>query len=179
MIEETRFTTDVERERLEQDLYASISQLNGVANYRILRREQGRIPMAVGHGSRDPIGQVWRAGTAGGAVRPSTGYAFLRIQRWARACAAQLALNLPPLAHPRDPAWRRAVDALFLQVIENRPSLAPTLFLAMARGVEADALVRFLSDEGRPLDFVQVASALPKRPFLSGLTGSKWLQAVT
>ncbi len=177
LIEETRFTAAVDEGRLQNKLRLSVEQITGGLSYRVLRRERGRIPMQVSAGEPQRQGQVWHAGTGGGAVRPSTGYAFLRIQRWADACDVQLAQGMPPAVHPRDPAWRRAADALFLQVIEKRPSLAPDLFLAMARGVDAGTLVRFLSDEGSLLDFVQVAAALPKSPFLTGLVVSKWLQA--
>ena len=177
LIEETRFTPSVDAERLQARLQLSVEQLTGGKSYRVLRREQGRIPMEVSMGDSRRQGQIWYAGSVGGAVRPSTGYAFLRIQRWAEACADRLRLGMPPTGHPRDPAWRRAADALFLQVIEKRPSLAPELFQAMARGVDADTLVRFLSDEGGALDFLRVAAALPKSPFLSNLMARKWLQA--
>ena len=179
LIEETRFTTAVDEARLQSKLQLSVEQMTAGAPYRILRRERGRIPMQVTTGDPCRQGQIWRAGSVGGAVRPSTGYAFLRIQRWAEDCANEMARGLPPLSHPRDPAWRRGADALFLQVIERHPSLAPDLFLAMARGVDANVLVRFLSDDGSPLDFVRVAASLPKRPFLTGLMAGIRLQATT
>jgi hypothetical protein len=39
----------------------------------------------------------------------------------------------------------------------------------MGQHLSAKTMVRFLSDDCRPADFVKVASVLPKRPFLREL----------
>lgn len=174
LVEETRFTADnIGKDVLDASLGETLERLSGGADFNILRREAGRIPMAVMSRPRAAAdgtrGLVLKAGTSGGAVRPSTGYAFARIQRWVDHCARELAAGRPPVAHPPDPAWRRGADALFLRVIRRRPALAPALFMAMARGVSPLSLVRFLSDEGRIRDFLRVIAALPKRPFLGEL----------
>ena len=165
LVEETRFGRDGDPHLLRTGLDQTLDSMAAGADMQVLRREQGRIPMQT---IRTPVQpRVVIAGTAAGAVRPSTGYAFVRIQRWAARCAAQLAAGRPPVGHPADPAWRVAVDGLFLKVIDQRPELAPELFMAMAGRVEPETLVRFLSDAGRLRDFARVAAALPKRPFLS------------
>ena len=84
-------------------------------------------------------------------------------------CAEHLLTNQHPITQPPDPRWRRWVDQLFLRVIEQYPERAPAFFMAMAGGVASDTLLRFLSDEGRPQDFMKVAAALPKAPFLRAL----------
>ena len=171
LVEETRFCPTADAEILNLGLQMSLAKLTAGAGFRVLRREQGRIPMATVQ-PRKNIDRIWHAGTLGGAVRPSTGYAFARIQQWAGICAKRLCAGLAPVAHPAEPAWRAAADSLFLRVIEARPTLAPTLFMAMARGVAPLTLVRFLSDQGRFRDFGRVVAALPKRPFLSELVST-------
>ncbi|MCA1778724.1 MAG: NAD(P)-binding protein, partial [Xanthomonadaceae bacterium] len=54
-----------------------------------LRTEGGVLPMQVGFGNETPDGVV-RMGIAGGASRPSTGYAFARIQAQADRVVAAL-----------------------------------------------------------------------------------------
>lgn len=112
---------------------------------------------------------VVTAGTAGGAVRPSSGYAFLRIQAWAAACAERVQAGEAPIPHPPEPHWRRGADQLFLRVIRAQLDVAPIAFMAMARHLQPRLLVRFLSDDSTFADFVRVASVLPKAPFLRAL----------
>lgn len=178
LVEETRFCSTADEEILNLGLQQSLANLTDGIGFRVLRCERGRIPMAV----RPPepgSERIWRAGTLGGAVRPSTGYAFARIQQWADICTKRLCSGLPPVTHPAGPAWRAAADSLFLRVLESRPSLAPTLFMAMAHGVAPLTLVRFLSDQGRLRDFGRVVAALPKLPFLAELASTKLPRLLT
>ncbi len=67
-----------------------LAERHGVRAYKTEDRERGVIPMSA---RRPPaaIGRIVPIGTLGGLVRPSTGYAFLAIQRFSRAFAAALA----------------------------------------------------------------------------------------
>jgi lycopene beta-cyclase len=116
---------------------------------------------------------------AAGAVRPSTGYAFSRIQNWALSCASSLSQGVGPLSHAADPAWIRWIDQLFLKVIQDSRNDVPEIFSCLARGMQPDHFVRFLSDNVTVPDFVRAIHALPKKPFLTGLgvlPEFKWLQ---
>ena len=65
--------------------------------------ESGVLPMTTASDARQPGGRVVRLGVAGGACRPSTGYAFLQIQRQARAVAGQLSRRRSASAGSRGP----------------------------------------------------------------------------
>ncbi len=168
LVEETRFTNRlVSQDDLQTGLDETLDEL-GVP-FDVVRSESGRLPMA----SFAPAGngnvRLVKAGIAGGAIRASTGYAFQRIQRWAGDCAAAMAAGGPPQSHAPEPAWRAAVDRLFLRVLQSQPDIGPALFMAMGKSLNAKTLVRFLSDDCRPADFARVAQALPKAPFLRRL----------
>lgn len=169
LIEVTRF---VETPRLPTTLAGELNEavkrrVSG-ARYRVIRRERGVLPMGLDP-VRDASPRIVSAGTAAGAGRPATGYAFLRIQRWAAACAAEISRGHPPIPHRRDPLLIRAMDRLFLRVLRARPELSPRLFLDLAAGVRAETFVRFLSDEAVPKDLVAVVASLPAGPFLRTL----------
>lgn len=169
LVEETRFTDcAVTADDLNDRLDRTLETL-GAGGMDIVRVERGSIPMTTALAGDERAGRIVRAGTGGGAVRASTGYAFVRIQRWASACAARLADGADPIGHPPDPAWRATVDRLFLRVIRAQPELAPRAFMAMGEHVPASTLMRFLSDDCRPSDFARVAGVLPKMPFLREL----------
>ena len=168
LVEETRFThRNVTSAELERGLELTLASLHAVTE--TLRTEKGRLPMAV-HSARDnmPAGFV-AAGIGGGAIRASTGYAFLRIQSWASNCAYRIHQGDAPCPHLPEPRWRTAIDRLFLRVLRAQPELGPQFFTAMSRGLSAETLVRFLSDASRPTDLARVAFVLPKIPFLRNL----------
>lgn len=131
----------------------------------VVRREVGALPMGLmASAAKAPWPQ---AGMAGGAVRPATGYAFLRIQRWAQACAARLEAGGAPIGQGRDPWADRWMDGVLLRVLGRRPEMAPEIFTRLFQRVAAERLVRFLSDRSRLMDRVQLMSSLPVRPFLA------------
>ena len=131
-----------------------------------VRREAGAIPMTL---ARDapPAPGVAMAGLAGGAARPSTGYAFQRIQAWADACAASLAAGGPALPAPRDPGLTRFMDALFLRVLTRDPAAGPALFRSLFANAPRDRLERFLSGGAGLADRASVVASLPPRRFVA------------
>ena len=135
----------------------------------LIRLESGVLPMGlVSLSQPSPPGLV-RAGLMHGAARPSTGYTFVRLQRWADACAASLRAGGPVLPVPPDPAVMRGMDALFLRVLRRMPQLGPELFVALFTRVAGARLVRFLSDVPTAGDLASVVAALPPRLFLTEL----------
>lgn len=173
LIEVTRF---VETPRLLPGLEAELGQAiacrTAGSPHLILRREQGVLPMGL-EPIRSDQRRIVAAGTAAGAGRAATGYAFLRIQRWAAACAVTVRAGSPPLPHPTEPPLRRAMDHLFLRVLREHPALAPRLFLALAGRLGAETFVRFLSDQAGPRDLAAVVTALPPGPFLRTLISTR------
>ena len=168
LVEETRFThRDVPPGELQRGLRQTLASIPGGTE--TLRVESGRLPMAVHRAQNDAPDGLVMAGIGGGAIRASTGYAFLRIQQWASNCAYRIHRGDAPRPHASEPRWRAAIDRLFLRVLRTQPELGPRLFMAMGKGLSAETLVRFLSDEGRPTDFARVACVLPKKPFLRNL----------
>ncbi len=138
----------------------------GVNSFSIMRREQGVIPLGILK-PRDP--NLPGIGGNGGAIRPSSGYAFSFIQKQIE----QIQQNsmpgqqlIPACPHSRFDLW---MDNIFLAVIRQRPSLAPTIFTAMAQQLTGDEFALFLSGEADPQIYAKVILAMPKMPFLSAL----------
>jgi lycopene beta-cyclase len=125
--------------------------------------ERGRIPMTdadfpARHGPR-----VHTVGTGAGAVRPSSGYAFARIQRHCRAVAEAVATGREP--PPASAARAKLLDRVFLQALRDDPAAFPEHFRRLVAGTPADAFARFMSDASTPADELRVIAALPKLPF--------------
>ena len=118
------------------------------------------------------IADYVKIGIRGGAARPSTGYAFLAIQRNAALLAERLTTwAADPTAEPPEPvpyysarsAW---LDRVFLSHLISFPERAPEIFLRMFERVPPDALARFLFDGGSFGDDLRVMSALPVAPLV-------------
>ena len=129
-----------------------------------LRHEGGALPMQVGFGHERPDGIV-RMGLGGGAARPSTGYAFARIQAQADNVVAALVSGEVPDTQ-LDGGMTRFMDRVFLQVLATAPDSAPALFECLFRSSREDHLERFLSGSTRTVDRLSVMASLPTLPFL-------------
>ncbi len=149
----------------EPRLRAALDRRLGAGRWEVRGAERGRIPMTTapmpptGHPAIVPIG------TRAGAPRPSSGYAFLPIQRHSQALASQVARGEPPSAAVRGNAVRW-LDQIFLARLIAAPEQAPALFHALFAGVAADRLVRFLAEAGTLADHLAVMSSLPTGPFV-------------
>ncbi len=170
LVEHTVFSTSPKsRDSLKADCDKAVKSRVAGRGFQIIRSEHGILPMSASEPICEKSGTYVRVGLHAGAARPSTGYAFQRIQRWAASCAAQLAEGGLPTMHPRDPVFLSWMDNLFLSVLARHPALAPDLFYSVFKNTKPKRLIRFMSDNPSFLDCLSIVLALPARPFLSEL----------
>ncbi|MBX9472093.1 lycopene cyclase family protein [Microcella sp.] len=140
-----------------------------LAEATVVREEGGILPMGRMPADDTSIPGVVLAGNAGGALRDASGYAFLRIQQWARRCSDALARGEDPAPHPPEPWVRRQMDRIFLQAVRAHPERTADYFMAMSRGVAPRRLLRFLTDRATVGDLAGIIVSLPLLPFLAQL----------
>lgn len=136
---------------------------------RVLRTEYGVLPMGLPECPSQSTPTLVRAGTSAGALRPASGYGFLRIQRWARACVAHYQRTGQLCGHPPEPWRQRHMDRLFLRTLRRDPELAPALFDQLLSRCPPDRFVRFMTDQATWLDSLGIIKAMPKWPFIHTL----------
>ena len=148
-----------------------VSQITKGRRFDVRRSEYGALPMGA---MRTFIGldSYFKVGIMAGSLRPSTGYAFQRIQRWAEACSISIRNGSGPLGHIPDPWPIRMMDDLFLKVMRDTPQLGAMLFYQIFKNVRPDKVIRFLSDRGKLGDCLAIIFALPPYPFLRMLAKS-------
>ena len=151
--------------RAEIEAYLEEAYGLGAQEYEVLGEERGYIPMTDPRFPRRVGERAYAIGMLGGETRPSTGYTFLRIQRYCRALAAAVARGGTP-PEQTGPKRLRVLDGLFLRFLRERPADCPSLYLRMFAGVAPDSLVRFLTEKSTPFDEARLIQALPKTPFL-------------
>ena len=139
----------------------------------VLRREYGVLPMGLPFPKVAQSGQAMVAGMAAGALRPSSGYGFLRIQAWAQACAEQFHASGGLIAQTTSSPIIKHMDSLFLKALRRQPALAPTLFDAMLSRVPPERFIRFMNDNANWLDCFTVMTSLPTVPFIKALVTAR------
>ena len=167
LVESTLFTPSVcPADFYRREIATYLKSHFGLGSFETLRVERGVIPLGT-LPPRDP--SLPGIGGNGGAIRPSSGYAFPFIQKQIdRAIAAtrnghDLGFAVP---HRRVDLW---MDAVLLTVLRHWPERAPELFLRMGRALDGDEFARFLSGEADWPLRLKVIMAMPKAPFLRGL----------
>ena len=150
---------DVHRARL--DAYLARHGVSRGAGF----EERGAIPMAPTRATTAADSGVVRVGTAGGAVKPSSGYAFHAIQRTTDALAGELRAGRRPAGSPGARATVDAwLDRVFLRFLRDHPERGPEVFVRLFEKVDPDALVRFLMEQPRVADRLRVMRAMPTAP---------------
>ena len=135
--------------------------------YRTLYTEAAALPMggyAPGRGESVHRG-VMDIGTRGGRIKPSSGYAFLRIQRQSALLAKALAAGSSLPSTFESPVYS-VLDSIFLRALKRCPERVPAYFMALFNRLPADTLVRFLSETAGPQEVFRAMRALPKLDFL-------------
>lgn len=144
-----------------------LADVLGVTDYRITDVEQGVIPMTDHPAPRRVGRRVMSIGTRGGRVKPSTGYAFQRIQQDSAAIVRSLTVHGHPFAVPTPPSRYRFFDTILLQVLYRRGGLGAEIFTALFRHNPIQRIFRFLDEESSWWDDLQVLASVPPGPFVA------------
>lgn len=129
---------------------------------KVIREENGVIPM---HDAVPLDNSLASIGSASGAVRLSSGYAFTNIQ----AQITQLAegINRGDFKVPQAiSSHLTQLDKIFNGVLLSEPSLGVSLMMQTAGALNADAFARFMLGKATVFDWTKVILAMPKIPFI-------------
>lgn len=114
---------------------------------------------------------VIQAGMAGDNLKPSSGYGFLRIQKWASKTALNLKDNKTDALkqHGHSDQVASFMDHSFLKVLRNDMIISDQLFVNIGKNMSGDSFARFMSDRAFMLDYLNMIRAVPKWPFIKAL----------
>jgi lycopene beta-cyclase len=170
LIETTVFYKQpVNEAALRAQLARKIRTLLDDKGFTVLRHEYGVLPMGVVQKPKTSRPGLVQAGLTAGAARPSSGYAFQRIQRWSEVCAEALLAGKPAVAHNDDSWLARNMDSLFLRVLRESPEQGPAIFMSMFKAMDIARIVRFMNDRANFLDRLALIKSMPLAVFLKQL----------
>ncbi len=132
--------------------------------YDILEAEYGVIPMTDRPLWRDSEPRVWKIGTAGGWVQPSSGYAFTRSARFAGEVAAALSSDSPRPWRPS--AVQQVFNSTMLGYIIDEPGVAGQVFFDLFARNGAARTFSFLDEGSAVSETLKLMWNSPKRAFV-------------
>ena len=170
LIEYTLFSEDLLTDpEYDLGLTEYIHNTLGLDRYRIHSVENGVIPMTDHPFERKLGKRILAIGTRGGLVKPSTGYAFWRIQQDSQAILRSLAKSGHPFNLPNSPARYRFFDTIMLQVMKQNGGQMKEIFTDMFRNNPIQRIFGFLYETAGWFEDLRILGSVPTKPFIQAL----------
>lgn len=170
LIEFTVFSANVLRHgEYEQALRLYLSDTLGLADYGVVREESGALPLTDQPLPRRLGRRVRAIGAKAGRLKPTTGFAFTRIQREAAAITHSLLEQGHPFGVPADARKYQLFDATMLHLMQHHGGEIHAIFGELFKRNPAERVLRFLDEDTSLWEAVQIAWSLPKRRCLQAL----------
>lgn len=171
LIELTRFGTKIlNQDTNQKKFFEWIYQKYG--KFTIVESEKGVIPMDLSFNKKIkfypknvkhiPIG------TAAGAVKATTGYAFRDMYRHSMVIA-QAILNKKPIPAIYRPSRLAFYDSLLIDILVQNPHYGKQIFTQLFQRVKHNVILKFLDEKTSFLEEIPILWALPKSIFLRKL----------
>ncbi len=165
LIEYTFYSGELYPSPVYEEKIRQYLQEKNIIGYSIIKKEKGKIPLcSVGQKTSNNSGMI-DIGTAGGLVKPSTGYAFQRMLEDCRSIADTVYTSQVVRRRKRS---RRFLfyDQLLLRIIQEDPACAVSIFKQLFRKQPMQRILTFLNEDSSLLDEVRIFLSLPWAPFL-------------
>ncbi|MBC8081857.1 MAG: Lycopene cyclase [Hymenobacter sp.] len=142
----------------------------GVTDFRVEAEEAGAIPMT-DHPLPAAIGsRIINLGTRAGRAKPSTGYAFKRIQAHSARLVAALAATGHPPANLTGDQWQfHLFDTLLLDIMQRQGEQTRDIFTELFRRNSPERLFDFLDERTSGWENLQVMNSVTPGPFLRSI----------
>jgi lycopene beta-cyclase len=163
LVESTMFSKHLESNNFyDKAILKYLKKYYNLKSFTKSNHEKGIIPM---HDVSLMSKNRFNIGTRGGAVRPSTGYAFTFIQKQVLQIKDQLisGKKINTNIHSKIDLF---LDKIFIRVIDKYPEIAPTIFSNLAQNINGDEMARFMSGNCDFKTNLKIIFSMPKIPFI-------------
>ena len=136
----------------EQDeaLRRYIGDVLCISDYRVVAQEQESNPMTDYTFPRREGAHIMTIGAPAGRLKPTTGFAFTRIQRDSAAIVRSLLEHGHPFSVPPSRTPYRLCDSLMLRAMAHYGPQVGSLFVGLFRIGSTRRILTFLDEEGAP-----------------------------
>ncbi|HVO42435.1 MAG TPA: lycopene cyclase family protein [Aggregatilineales bacterium] len=140
-----------------------------IRDYRIVAEEGGINPLTDYPFPRRLSSHVMTIGTLGGRIKPTSGYAFLRIQSDSAAIVRSLQQVGHPFDIPRDSGLFRLLDSVMLHVMTCRGGQLKSIFTGLFQNNPIERVFHLLDESASLGEILQVMASVPPLIFLQAL----------
>lgn len=170
LVEYTLFSASLlHKEAYRQALEHYITTQLKIPYFVIEETEGGAIPMTDMSFDLYSDSHIINIGTQGGAVKPTTGYAFLNIQEQTRQIARQILGGQLPAVTKKYPRRFAFYDTLLLHILQEEGNWAAPIFSRLFRRNSMYNILTFLEENSNLWQEAGIFASLPFRPFVKAL----------
>ena len=160
LIEYTYFTKElVDSKEYDLKLKKYIKKILKINDYSILNEEYGIIPMTNYPFFNHSTDNITKIGTAGGWVKPSTGYSFKNSERNSKKIVKQLKKNIT-LITVKSKLRYYHMDKIFLDVLEKNNWFGEKLFFLLFKKNSANKIFEFLDEKSNFFSELKIIKSL-------------------
>ena len=169
LVEFTFFSPELVDDQIYDDhLKKYITQILGSDKYAIEKTEQGIIPMSNYPFYQHNRKSIIKIGTAGGWVKPSSGYSFKNAEKMASKIIQNLKNGVPVEKDLYSKKYR-IFDTLFLDVLSKRNELGEELFTTMYTKNSIQRVFEFLDEETNIFQDIAIMNTFDWKVFFKAI----------
>ncbi len=152
-------------EKLEDYIH---NQLN-ISEYQVKDVEFGIIPMTDYKFERKTGNKIMNIGIGGGRAKPSTGYAFYRIQQDSAQIVKSLEVSDQPFYKQKNDKQYQIYDALILNIMNRKGESIKEIFTELFKNNPIERVLSFLNESTNLYTDFLLMSSVPPIPFLKSI----------
>lgn len=170
MIEYTLFSKYlIAEEEYEEKLRDYVSNSLKIKDFEIKETEFGIIPMTDYKFKRKQGQRMMNIGIGGGRAKPSTGYAFYRIQQDSAQIVQSLETSNQPFFKEKNSRQFEIYDALMLNIMNRKGESIKEIFTELFKNNPIERILSFLNEKTNFFTDLLLMSSVPPAPFLKSI----------
>jgi len=155
LIEHTYFSREeCSREVYEEYIKRYLSKFYNTTNYKIIKSEYGVIPMTSYPFYKESTKNITKIGTAGGWVKPSTGYSFKNCEKYSLKILKKIKEGKKIRVIPKRKYY--FLDKILLGVLSKYNDRGETVFYKLIKRNSTKRVLEFLNEESKFLDIIKI-----------------------
>ena len=177
LIEHTYFSKDeCNKELYENYIKNYLKKYYNVSNFKILKSEVGVIPMTIYPFHKDSTKNITKIGTAGGWVKPSTGYSFKNCEKYSLKILENIKNGKDFRIVPKKRYF--FLDNILLGVLSKYNYRGESIFYKMIKRNSTKKILRFLNEESSILDIIKIIISMRSIYFIKVFIKSFYKKAL-
>lgn len=177
LIEHTYFSKNVQNHEVyEEYIKDYLNKYYGKSTYKLVKSEFGVIPMTTYPFHSDSTMNITKIGTAGGWVKPSTGYSFKNCEKYSEKILDNIKNGKEFKISPKKRYL--FLDKILLGVLSNYNYQGEAIFHRMIKRNKTKNVLRFLDEESTFLEMIKIIISMRSIYFVKVFIKSLYKQAL-